>query len=307
MQRLLHELLLFLAADDDGSGTSVDCNHGARNATTGTCDCASGWTTDWTNLDVLGGSIVYCNSQASTPAPGNTTAATTVKSSARRTYLIVIAVGIVALAAVLVALGFLCFCCCRRRRRNAEKREQQHRLEETEQQRQQQQCRLEELKRRQREEEAEWNREAMLRRQMWDTPTPWHLRSDDAAMEELWSGSFAAATSNSQFPSNRAPFESSVTTPRRSREGVDFPVFNCPCAMAWTTLPSVRHYQAATADLSSNLYTSDSTACTTSSGECIYTQSSESPPPALAAAVVVKGASPFTTPRNVEPYDPNNY
>ncbi|KPA81375.1 hypothetical protein ABB37_03754 [Leptomonas pyrrhocoris] len=294
-------LLQLLALVDDEPAASVDCHHGLWNASTSTCDCASGWTTDWMDQDILGEGLVYCDSQASTPAPGNTTAATSKSPASIRTIWIIV---IVAAATVVTALGLLCFCCCRRRRRDATKKKE---CERAGMERRQQQCRLEELERRRQEDEADWSREAMLRRQMWDSQMQRCLRSDPTT-GEVWYDSpenFTAATTNSQFLSFPVPSGAPFAGHRKSMALTEFPAFTDPNVIVRSTSPSMR-YQAAPIDLSSNLYDSDSSrAFTTAVDECIRSAYSQSPPPALSVARMVRETSPLTTPRHVKPYDRN--
>lgn len=95
--------------------SNVNCNHGVWNSATLTCDCDAGWSTDWLNQDVLGGNYDYCNSQASTQPPSNSTDGTTF-FLADKSILVII----VALAVALAALcGIVAFCCYRKRRRRA--------------------------------------------------------------------------------------------------------------------------------------------------------------------------------------------
>ncbi|KAK7197315.1 hypothetical protein NESM_000678500 [Novymonas esmeraldas] len=102
--------------DDAVADTEVNCNHGKWNAEKRTCDCDSGWSTDWLNQDILSGNFVYCTSRASTssPLPHPTDNAT---SPTSRINLILIVVGCAVAAAILC--GVVVYCCCRRRKRMA--------------------------------------------------------------------------------------------------------------------------------------------------------------------------------------------
>ncbi|GET93453.1 hypothetical protein, unknown function [Leishmania tarentolae] len=111
----MHRLFIARSSDTMANTTSssfhADCNHGVWNPAKLTCDCDAGWSTDWLNQDVLGGNYVYCNSQASTQPPSNSSAATT-------SFLVdkSILIMIVAIAVLLVALGGIFGICCYQKR-----------------------------------------------------------------------------------------------------------------------------------------------------------------------------------------------
>lgn len=299
--------LSFLAYDE--SSAVVDCHNGVWNATMNTCDCASGWTTDWTNQDILGGGIVYCSSRASTPAPGNTTAATATGPTATLSTAWIIVI-VVAAAAAVVVIGIICFCCCRcRRRRDRESVEEEHRHQQRREAQAQaeadQQRYSQELQQRLWEDELLWNQEARLQRQKWDTQQRWQPCSE-STLRELYDGSYSSLAgvtvdhrfSYPQFTSSRSlPPPVMEMDPRVTASAVD-PRHATPHPTPRAHHDGILHRQP-----SSNLYDTDSTATT---DECIFTEYSDSPPPRLLPVYAVSGTTPFTTPRHAEPYDPSN-
>ncbi|KAG5464208.1 hypothetical protein LSCM1_00388 [Leishmania martiniquensis] len=170
-------------------GTEVDCNHGTWNEATLTCDCDDGWCTDWINQDVLGGNFLYCNSQASTPSPGNSSAATTSPLAGKSTLIIVTFA--LALAA---SCGVVVFCCYRKNQRLKNEAEQK-KIQAAATQREAW------LKERSQLQQILTQEGAVLRQQAWAAQET-QLRNQ-AVMDQLVSMSAIEATPNSQLSRSR--------------------------------------------------------------------------------------------------------
>ncbi|KPI85682.1 hypothetical protein ABL78_5262 [Leptomonas seymouri] len=300
MQPLFHQLL---ALTGKGSDDSTNCNHGLWNATTEICDCANGWATDWTNQDILGGHMVFCNSQASTPAPGNTSAATVKSPLSIPTRWVL---GVAVVAAAVIALGILCFCCCRRCCRDDSGKK--HREMEDVEQHRQQQCRLEELRRCQHEGEADRQREVLLRQQMGSPEMQWCLRAASVAggLPRDNPTNFAAAPTNSQLFSHPASVGQPFTMTGRSGELAELPAFSDPNTLVRCAPPRAR-YQTMLTEPSLGLYDSDGNcAITGMPSERVYTGNMGSSPRMPVTSGTVGEAWPFASQRHVEPYDSRN-
>lgn len=95
------------------NSVSVDCNHGSWNTAAQTCVCDAGWTTDWSNQDILSSNYVYCNSRASTQSPVDSGSGTTHFS--KNTVIAIVVICVVVVVGACAVIAFCCYRCLRRR------------------------------------------------------------------------------------------------------------------------------------------------------------------------------------------------